>query len=847
MLTRLGCLILVVILVVSPTLAASDRPLRQAKSANGRFQLRIEATRADRDGQRRGLRGEGAAGREAGGGGAGREGDADDAARPGEGEEIPDWPANAGERGDEGAAEGGDAEAGDAGETDEASPRDGHARGRRGGSRGRERTEARGVEATLVDREARGAARLRWEGRLVNEVSPAQAFVHNDGRWVVTLDDFGVGGAEHAVVVYDEHGHVVREFELEVLLSREDRRHVRERGEALEWLEGAQCRFVAEPERFAIRLRWEREIWIDLESGELSDETEIAAGDDAAWTDALAAAAETEDEDEAGAPEVAAQLMSRLQAEMAAGNEENAAVVQEMLRHLMAEQETAPADEIPDEVKEAIQAALQESIGIELPVGAEVVEGGGGGAPQSTMGAEQTGPALGAPEHAVYTPPGSDEALLLPVAGNSATIGGVPVPQPNPQNPVNYVEWMNQQAATVGPSAAPLLEAAGQAVVNYEGPVELQDAALQGDVSALGSPEVAAWVEANRAAMDQAVAATQLDYRGMPARSDDGMVMGVLLPNLANMRQVAKAMVTDGKRLELLESQPQAAVDRYMQVLEVGAQQSRGPTLIENLVGNAVQRIGSEAMLDSFANAGDALDFERVAQQLEERYKPLRPVAETMQFERVMVLDVVQRAFVYDEASGQYQVNPQGAEMLAMVQGMTSGESNAPFGVVGSMVALNAVGFENTLAQANQHYDQMTVASQVPYHEGKQLFADLERQVEDPLFRAKNPLLATLLPSLSRASALSTQAEATRRATNVVARLKAYRQRNGTYPASLEDVGVGANAIDPFTGLPFAYSTDGADFSLYSVGMDGVDNAGAEWDRGQNSGDLRFWPRPAKK
>ncbi|MBW7904920.1 MAG: hypothetical protein LC135_09970 [Phycisphaerae bacterium] len=836
MLTRLCCLALIGLLL-APVAAAGDRPLRVSTSANGRFQLRIDAGRPDRSAR--------AVEDQAQAAGA----PADDAPAAGE---PPDDDL---ETGEPSAAETGDQAAPQMGEP-QATP--GVIRRTLG------RREAEGVRARLIDREARGAGRLRWEGRLVNDVAPGQAFIHDDGRWLVTLDDFRLGGAQHAVVVYDSRGALRREFALDELLAGDDRRHVERRGAALVWLEGAQCRFVSGPDRFVIRLRSQSEIWIDLEQAELTTDVHVAAHEESGWADALAAAADGDDDAEALEQ---TELVERLIAEhVDAQMDSDREMLQEILRQ-HAEQQLAQLDD-PEALRELLEKARAAAEASPDEPNEATAEAAHEPELASETLAEPSlaGPAdpdankiiLGGVEFVATAEAMSGGAFEIQFSAESGSVvlkavspvevsatAGISVPMPDPARPVDYIAWMNEQAATDGPSAAPLIEAAARAFVplpDEDG--SLESAAFRGDPAALSSAAVTAWLEANRAAMDQLASATKLEYRGMPVHSDSGMVMEILLPNLAPVRGLAKAMVADGKRLEVLEGQPQAALDRYMQVLEAGAQQSRGPTLIENLVGNAIQRLGSEAVLDAFANAGDALDYAALADQLEQRYRPLRPMAETLQFERVMLLDVVQRAYTYDESTGSYQVSPDGAQLLASVSGLSDG--GADFGVIGSLLALNAAGFEQTLARANAHYDEMTVASQLPYPEGTAAWGQLEQRLEDPAFRLSNPLLATLLPSMARAGQLATQAEAQRRATGLVAMIKAYRQQHGTYPPSLDAIG-SYMTVDPFTGRPFAYSSDGGEFSLYSAGLDGVDNGGADWDRSQQSGDLRFWPRPAKK
>ena len=106
--------------------------------------------------------------------------------------------------------------------------------------------------------------------------------------------------------------------------------------------------------------------------------------------------------------------------------------------------------------------------------------------------------------------------------------------------------------------------------------------------------------------------------------------------------------------------------------------------------------------------------------------------------------------------------------------------------------------------------------------------------------------MSEFIPSLGRASHLSTRAITTRNATRLVANLKAYRQQHGSYPDSLDVFGDSEMTRDPFTGDRFVYRVDGDDFTLYSLGGNGVDDGGVN-DRRADTNDVLYWPRAPRK
>jgi hypothetical protein len=679
------------------------------------------------------------------------------------------------------------------------------------------RGESGSCRAVLFERlEDTRHEREVWNAKLVNEVAPRHVLIRDDGRFVVTLDEFRRGGAAHALVVYDERGRQLREFGLRELLRGDDWKNLEVKQRAVEWLPGATFAFVDEPAQFLIKLKWGREIRIDLEKQEVvRDAGKIEGG--------------AGDEQETGA-------------EKPSGGAE-AAIPPEILA-LLEQPTSAPATAAAEATKETSEQAVERALGELQRLAAESgveVEGleharvaeaahaesaGAGG-----RGTDAAGEALGtevAEEHPLF-------------AGNSAA-AGLPVPAPDPANPVDYVAWVLAQTETDGPSAVPLYEAAIDGFVKWEGDRDLYDAALRGDPAALASPEIAAWLEANQDALANFQAATELEYRGMLEVGEEHSLIGIILPSLSPRRDLARAAIIEAKRLEAA-GEVDAAMGDYLDNLAAGTQVSQGPTLIENLVGVAIQTQTAESLLDSFAGAsGDAIDYARLAEDLENRYRPLRPIAETFQGERAMVLDFIQQTYEWNPDSGCYRVSPDGVQFLANILGNSEDDS---FMATTTAFMLAAIGFERMVDRTNDHYDALTEAVMSPYPAAKQALDELEDQVGSPAFRWQNPVLAMLVPSLGRAYHVTTRAATTRQATRLITNLKAYRQQYGTYPDSLDAFGDSDMVLDPFTGGPFVYHRDGDDFTLYSLGGNGVDDGGIH-DRRGDTNDVVFWPRPPR-
>ncbi len=674
--------------------------------------------------------------------------------------------------------------------------------------------------AALVRRERAARPETIWESELVNPVAPLRALVHDDGRYVVTLDDHDRGGAAHTLVVYDERGERRAEFTLRDLFRRADWQHAKVRDDRIEWSPGAKFRFVSEPDRLRIELRSGRVVHVHLETGELESPDANEEGDVPAEFAAL-----LDGTPEADEPSAAAAAPVALEPTFLDG-------VGQMLNNLnQLLAPNLPDPRSPTELRRELLVAQLRDLEARSAFTSDGEEG-------LRLMAEAG--AVRASLERLAALEAEDLQHAGEGAGNSGAVG-VPVPQPNPREPVDYVAWMNETAAWDESAAVPLLQAAADGHTPYEGEEELLTRAFDGDPAALASPEISTWIDGNRNAIDSLMAAGFHDYGGMPMKSEAGDLVGVLLPNLSPWRQVAKAAVLDGQRL-VQQGDFEAGIDRFVGTLAAGGRIGHGPTLIENLVGVATSSLATQQLLDAYAADADGrIAYHDVANRLETDVVGPRAVAETFQFERAFMMDVIQSGYEFDETTGEHVVTAESAERVARTLGLGSEQ---PPDTISTGAMLRRAGFDETYRQANEFYDEMTRAARLPYADGKPLFNEIERRISDPAFKNQNPLLAALVPSLSRSVNLTTRAQTNQRAAQVVTRLRAYRQANGSYPDDLANLGF--DATDPFSGQPLRYRREGDDFVLYSTGPNGTDDGGRhdpKWDEG----DYQFWPRPPKQ
>jgi hypothetical protein len=123
--------------------------------------------------------------------------------------------------------------------------------------------------------EETGRETVLWKGKLVN--LPVDVFVDDAGvdedrpAAVATVDTYGFAGYEHALVLYDGRGKVVRDFRLEDLLTHEEiEAHTSKSVSSRRWASRAELGFYSG--YFWIRFKWGKTLKLSAATGAIIKE-----------------------------------------------------------------------------------------------------------------------------------------------------------------------------------------------------------------------------------------------------------------------------------------------------------------------------------------------------------------------------------------------------------------------------------------------------------------------------------------------------------------------------------------------------------------------------------------------
>jgi hypothetical protein len=359
-------------------------------------------------------------------------------------------------------------------------------------------------------------------------------------------------------------------------------------------------------------------------------------------------------------------------------------------------------------------------------------------------------------------------------------------------------------------------------------------------------PHVAGWLKANAKPLAVAVEATRRPAYFNPlvshrAEKGPGGLIGALLPSVQKCREIASAL-TARALLRVGEGKFDAAWQDLLACHRLARHVGRGATLIEALVGMALEQVASNADLAYLERAkltpGQVRDRLKDLQAL----PPLPPLADKIALgERFMFLDSVQ------------MLRRGGPGVLESMAG--GGPARKPDAK--ELRAMGKIDWRPALRNGNRWYDRLAAALRVKGRARRQkeldrIEADL-RALKDATGRSADLarlglwegapdkvgktigdiLIALLMPAVRKVQDAYDRSEQVQRNLHVAFALAVYQREHGRYPAKLDDLApryLASVPNDIFSGKALIYRPAKGGYLLYSVGVNGKDEGGRWYD-----------------
>ncbi|MEM6393464.1 MAG: hypothetical protein AAF797_11875 [Planctomycetota bacterium] len=341
-------------------------------------------------------------------------------------------------------------------------------------------------------------------------------------------------------------------------------------------------------------------------------------------------------------------------------------------------------------------------------------------------------------------------------------------------------------------------------------------------------PEVADWLEDNRAALQALDAAVRLpqSYWPIVPSDPDSLILEAHTPGLRQSRVAGRALVLR-IHADWGEGEHGQAIHGVESLMHLGQHLSNQPSLIGSLVAISIRSLSASAVGPLLNDPQIPADAARQLLAVIQNRSEMRPVASAMStYERAIALDVFQAAYAQPDRLG---------DGIGTV---------IKFAARSPMFDINLA-----LKELNRSFDRVEqVARLQTFAEVRPIAEKIEAdlQTQNPLLMgdAEKPLrqrftLHTvrtaqniLMPALAAAATSELMHRSREELLLVASALTVYRVDHGQYPKQLAELVpdyLTKLPLDRYDGRPLTYKPGDQNqtYLLYSVGQNGKDDQGA--------------------
>ena len=347
-------------------------------------------------------------------------------------------------------------------------------------------------------------------------------------------------------------------------------------------------------------------------------------------------------------------------------------------------------------------------------------------------------------------------------------------------------------------------------------------------------PPLAKWVVANKKPIDLLVEASQRPRCYIPSPSlvnrQKESLVEILLPGVQSSREAGRVLAARAM-WHAGEGRVDEAWRDLLAAHRLGRLVAQGPTLIEQLVGMAIDGIAREGTLALLSHSRPSVEQAQQIHRDLAALPNLNSVAESLDsMERLMFVDAV------------IQFSKGG-----------SGDQLELWGVGQQAAFINrlSVNWNVVLQKGNEFYDRYAAAARLPTRVAReQAFGkiqtdlrQLEQEIHDPAALAagvispgrRSEIVAAImvnlfLPAVEAATNAQDRANAQMDLLRLAAALAVYRAEHGVYPEKLDDLApavVDKLPVDLYNAQKFIYKRAGVGYLLYTAGENGLDDGGS--------------------
>ncbi len=380
--------------------------------------------------------------------------------------------------------------------------------------------------------------------------------------------------------------------------------------------------------------------------------------------------------------------------------------------------------------------------------------------------------------------------------------------------------------------------------------VEMQNVATQRPWKGDEFPSITAWLRDNESALLTVAAATERPRYFSPLVLNeafpDGGLISVLLPGVQASRELARAIMARAMR-ELAEGSQVDAWKDLMTMHRLGRLVGQGPTLLEYLVGVAIESMAINGELRFLSETKPSAKMLAMYRKQLDRLPRRALVADKLDVgERSMFLDAAHRL-----AGGKTTLKEiSGADNDSLMEKLAEG------------VIFQTVDWDQLLKSANKWYDRIAEVSRKPdYLERSTALKKFDQDLKEVVAKSRGPgallallggkpaitqtmsdvLISLLLPAVTNVLSAEGRVIMRMHSLDLAFALAAWRSEHDMYPESLDLLApkyIAKVPNDLFNGQPLKYERTAEGYRFYSVGQNEKDEEGRSFDDNPRGDDL---------
>ena len=363
-------------------------------------------------------------------------------------------------------------------------------------------------------------------------------------------------------------------------------------------------------------------------------------------------------------------------------------------------------------------------------------------------------------------------------------------------------------------------------------------------------PKAAQWLQQQGSTIAKLVEASKIEKCRFPINAD---VVGIsdTLDRVRPMRRWANLLISAANN-DVAEGRINQALEKYIAVIQMGKHLCQQPALIEMLVGIGVEVVAF-GQFNKFVVTGDATE-----ERLNLIEQALAEIKYDWSYDWPRIIDY-EKLLAKNFWGMFYEVNPEGKVRLsrdptAAIRARLGEMEIKPSYLQSKLSKSHAIlgwfywpstpqkagriideSYEKYYAMAEPDYDWKKEPAR-PFPWIKLNFRFMVEfpagLLEEPYYSIHDTYLRTI---------------AQQRGSRLTIALRHYKNKNGNWPVSLDDIQSLASEeifVDPINGGSFIYKLTDENFTLYSKGKNNIDEDG-KYKEGAD--DRPIWPTPGKK